>query len=448
MSTGHNEDVGRRLDAALHGHLGGIMASTDLTDGALTRARRMRRTRRLGMTTASVVAALAVVSPLGWSQLQGPDPAPVPGTTSSGGTGGSPTPPSTATSAGPSAPSGSASREPTDLPTSPVGPPPTHALSPPLHQVTLGLGAARGTPDVVHLHGTTVHAGGRSTRLVLPERTPLVFNGVFADGTILASVLNDGGSWDLLWFGSDGRELAREHDALMPVLDSNLTRVAWLDAKERVHLSDSGGSQLRAWGASGLFPTGVAGDRVYANDTSRRGFVLDAADGSVTAHQQGEFGPVHAGRGLGIVRLVSETGPSCFQLVELGTNTVRWTACGDLFPTGGFSPDGRYLIAGFQGDGGSSHDVHVLRVSDAHVVLHVDANPGLLSLEDYAINDAGTALSLVATTLGGAPESTRQALARCPLDGSACTIVGPDEPARLDSAGNPAPVWAVMQLGF
>jgi hypothetical protein len=441
MKTGPCDDVGRRLDAALRGHLDGITATKDLADGALTRAARMRRRRRVGVTAASVVATLAVASPLAWSHLRQPDRTPVPGTTSSGTTSGSWTRP-----AGPTA-SRSATPDASSLPGS-VQPPPTHTLGAPEHEVTLRPDGPPGAPDVVHLHGTTVHAGARSTRLVLPDGAPLVLRAVFADGTSLASVLNDQGSWDLAWFGTDGHEIARETDAMMAVLDSDLSRVAWVDGADRVHLSDSRGGQVAAWPKSGLFPTGVAGDRVYANDTSRSGFVLDASDGSVTAHHEGEFGPVHAGRGLGIVRHVSDSAPPCFRLIELETAVVRWTACGDLFPTGGFSPDGRFLVAGLQGDGGSPHDVSVLRVADAAVVLHVASNAGLLSLDGQAINQSGTAITLVATSTGDVPAATRQWLARCPLDGTTCTVVGRDEAAPLDSVGNPAPVWAVVPGGF
>ncbi|HET8594676.1 MAG TPA: hypothetical protein VFM07_05470 [Intrasporangium sp.] len=429
-----DDPMERRLAAALHTQLDALTIRDDLVSGAVQRSRRIRRTRKAAVTAASVAAALAIATPVAWSGLRTPQHLPAPGSPSLVPTGRA-TSPEPSTSSLPSS---------TTTAPAPSTPPPTHMLGAPLRQVVASLDDPSGTPDVPYLHGTTVHDGDRTVRLRLPERSPHTFRGLFTDGTVLVNVLNASGTWDLVWFDRAGTEISREADGMMAVLDSDRSQVAWVDAEDRIHLSDAQGNEVATWSQQGLYPTGVANGRVYANDTQQRAVVLDSRSDTSTTLDGISWGPVHAGTGLAIARERGRDNPTCYRLVELATLRQRWTICGSAGAPGPFSPDGRFLVVAGGQEGDPHHEFSVLRVLDGEPVLGVRTGTGPLALDGAkAVNATGTAVTVVATNVAAVGQQSSQALLRCSLDGTGCSVVGAAEPMPTDSVGNPAGVWGL-----
>jgi hypothetical protein len=156
----------------------------------------------------------------------------------------------------------------------------------------------------------------------------------------------------------------------------------------------------------------------------------------------GRFGPAHAGAGLVLFFPNRTDGQTCFRSLDANAGlAVRWTACGSYFPTA-FSPSGGYLVGGKGSDGGAVNDLWVMRTTDAKRVLRVDGNPaGLMLTFGAEFDEREQALTVVVQDA-----ELAQALVRCPLDGSRCTVVG--TPERIDTgtpSGMSPPVWGVLR---
>ncbi|GAA6526983.1 hypothetical protein IDVR_27800 [Intrasporangium sp. DVR] len=307
--------------------------------------------------------------------------------------------------------------------------------------------AGSGAPDVAYVHGTTVHDLVRDREVALEVAADSQLggvNGLFADGSVLGTVLSRA-DWDVvIWDGATGVERVRLSAGTVLTFDSAHDRAVYTDGSDRLHVIDSSGEVVATAPRAGLLATGMIGDVVYANDIRHeppRGYMWDLHTGALEAID-GRFGAVHGQAGLVIVFLPSSgTGSkTCFRLLDAAADlTVRWTACGDYHPAA-FSPSGRFLLGGLGVDGGSPYDVWVMRVSDGTRVLQVDGNANELMLTGSAIDDGDRAITVVAQNA-----ALDEALVRCPLDGSSCAVVGP--PERLDTGtpfGISPPVWQLL----
>lgn len=459
-------DLERSLAESLHGHLDSMTASSDLTAPAIKRSHRLRRNRALATGAGVVLAAVAIATPFALSGLRDDgrliDPGPVRSTITDS------TPPATGspvlTETGTAPPTSSAGR-PTagQAPTGQTGgasgtrsgdgtPPataaPTHdADGAPLATVRPSFALSGGSADVSYVHGTTVHDLVRDREVTLEVATDSqlgAVNGLFADGSVLGTVLS-GREWDVVvWDGATGAERARLPSGSVLALDSGRTLAAYSDAAERLHVIDSSGEVVATAPRAGLLATGIIGDTVFVNDIRSappRGYTWNLRSGALKGFA-GLFGAAHEGAGLVIYRPATGTGGrSCFRLLDATADlSVRWTACGDYDPVE-FSPSGDFLVGGLGVDGGSPYDVWVMRTSDARRILRVDGNANGLMLGMGGIDNRDRALTLMAQN-----GDLDQALLRCPLDGSRCTVVG--APERLDTStpsGVSPPVWQVVR---
>ncbi|MDV3221747.1 hypothetical protein [Intrasporangium sp.] len=459
--TGDRPDGGngleRRLVDSLHGHLDTVTASTDLTAAAVSQARRLRRNRAILTGVGAVVAALAVASPfaLGGLRDDGTLIDPGPARTASSATSSATSPATTpATSSGPSTatttrgsgttapPTATASRT-----TAPPTPAPTYdADSAPLATARPSLAGSSGSPDVSHVHGTTVRdlTRDREVTLAVAPGSQLGSDiSLFADGAVLGSVLA-GGDWEVVvWDGVTGAERARLGRGSVLAINSDHTLASYVDASERLHIIASDGDVVATAPRAGLLAEGIVGDTVFVNDIRSepvRGYTWNVRTGALKGFD-GRFGAAHEGAGLVVFLPEGGTGgDTCFRLLDADDLAARWTACGDFFPSA-FSPSGELLIGGSGSDGGSPHDLWVMRTSDAARILHVDSGANGLLMTGSAIDARDRAVTVVAHS-----ETLDEALLRCPLDGSSCTVVG--APERLDTgsaSGMSPPAWLVMR---
>jgi hypothetical protein len=429
-----------RLAESLHSRLDTVTASTDLTAAAIKRSHRLRRNRAIRTGAGAVLAAVAIATPFALNGLRDDgsliDPGPARSTITES------TAPTTATQS----PTTTAGR--TETPANTATAAQTlDADGTPLATVRPTFADPGGSPDVPYVHGTTVHDPVRDREVPLEVEADSQLGGVngqFADGTVLGTVLS-GGDWDVVvWDGTTGAERARLVSGTVLAFDSEHTRASYMDAAERLHVIDSAGDVIATAPRAGLLAEGIIGDTVYVNDIRNeptRGYTWDLRTGALTGFD-GRFGAVHAGAGL-VIFLPGggARGETCFRLLDAEADlVVRWTACGDYYP-GAFSPSGELLVGGRAVDGGSPYDVWVMRTSDAERILRVDGSANGLMLTSSGIDESDRAITLVAQN-----EDFDEALLRCPLDGSRCTVVG--APERIDTStasGIAPPVWQVVR---
>lgn len=435
---GGRDEVERRLAETLHGQLDGLNASSDLTAPAIKRSRRLRRNRARLAGAASAVAALVVAAPfvvngLRESGLTGPGPArsTIAELSSSGTT----TPaPSTTTPA----PSTTSVRPTTPAPT-------VDADAAPLATVRPSFGAAARSPAVSYVHGTTVHDVVRDHQATLevPADSQIgAVNGLFADGSVLGTVLSDGDWAVVIWDGVTGAERTRLSTGTVLAFDSDRTRAAYSDSSERLHVIDSTGDVVATAPRAGLLASGIIGDVVFANDIrseQRQGYTWNLATGALKRFD-GRFGPAHSGAGLVVFRPTGAGDDACFRILDATAQlAVRWTGCGDFSPDA-FSSSGGFLVGGLRIDGGAPYDLWVMRSSDGKRVLRVDGNPSGLMLNGRAVSDRDESITVVAQNA-----DLEEGLVECALDGSGCTVVGAPEPLDTKTAsGVSSPVWQIL----
>ena len=420
------DDLERRLADSLHSRLDPVAAGPDLTAPAIRRSRRLRRNRGILAGAGTVVAALAIAGPLLIDDLgrgSRSDPGPVRPMITQQLTG--------STTPGPRA---------TAAPT-------LDADAKALATVRPSLRDPSGAPDVSYVHGTTVHDLLRDREVslqVTPGSQLGGVDGLFADGSVLGTVLA-GGEWDVvIWDGETGALRTRLSGGTILALSSERTLATYSDAAERLHVIRSDGTVVATAPRAGLLAVGIIGDIVYVNDIRserQQGYTWNLRTDALEPFD-GRFGPAHAGSGLVVFVPTPDAGSkTCFRLLDARADlAVRWTACGEFYPTA-FSPSGELLVGGLGIDGGSPYDLWVMRSSDGARVLHVDANRTGLMLTGSAVDDDGQAVTVVAQNA-----DLEEGLVRCPLDGSSCSVVG--RPERLDTttaSGVSPPVWQVVR---
>ena len=434
------DDLERRLADSLHRSLDPLTAGSDLTAPAIARSRRLRRNRAVLVGTATVLAALVIAAPFALSSLREDGRLIDPGPARPMVTGEASSPrPSTTTRP---------STAPSTTPRPPVTAAPTlDADAPPSVTSRPSFTAGTGAPDVSYVRGTTVHdlVRDREVSLQVTRGSQLGgVDGLFADGSPLGTVLS-GGEWDVvIWDGETGALQTRLPGGTILALDSERTLAAYSDAAERLHVIRSDGTVVATAPRPGLLAVGIIGDVVYVNDIRserQQGYTWNLRTEALEPFD-GRFGPAHAGSGLVVFLPAPGAGSgTCFRLLDARADlAVRWTACGDFYPTA-FSPSGELLVGGLGIDGGSPYDLWVMRSSDGARVLHVDANRTGLMLTGSAVDDRDQALTVVAQNA-----DLEEGLVRCPLDGSACTVVG--KPERLDTttaSGISPPAWQVLR---
>ncbi|ADU49379.1 hypothetical protein [Intrasporangium calvum] len=421
------------LRQTLHHDAERIDATGDFALAAIGLERRRAR-RRTTIAAAAAVTALAVATPMIWSNLRtGTTPAPATSSTAPVSPSPSPSPSATATGS-------PTSEEPTPAPTLDADAPPSATSRP-------SFTAVAGAPDVSNVHGTTVHDLVRHREVTLEVAADSQLggvNGLFADGSVLGSVLA-AGDWDVVvWDGATGAVRARLAAGTVLTFDSAHTRATYIDGAERLHVIRADGTVVATAPRPGLLAVGIIGDVVYVNDIRserQQGYTWNLRTEALEPFD-GRFGPAHAGSGLVVFLPAPDAGSgTCFRLLDARADlAVRWTACGDFYPTA-FSPSGELLVGGLGIDGGSPYDLWVMRSSDGARVLHVDANRTGLMLTGSAVDDRDQALTVVAQNA-----DLEEGLVRCPLDGSACTVVG--KPERLDTttaSGISPPAWQVLR---
>ncbi|WP_323101991.1 hypothetical protein [Intrasporangium sp. YIM S08009] len=441
------DDLQQRLGAALHGHLDRVAASTDLTGGAVRRSRAIRRNRTVGTSVVAAVAVLAVATPIAWSSLRADRAPVVPATTSSLTT----TEPTTTTSIPTSsAPSG------TTAPATPATRPATAATSAgspvvtrdntrtPRRTVTLGSTLAAGpAPDVAWRLDDTIHVGGSSARLDVPERwtwTSLAGG----TGVVLPDAWDTGGPVRIV--RADGTTVATAltvppRHAAQVVADADGTRFAVLVRVPGGSGSDASATVFDARGREVETKTnllhdvelaGFVGQRVLlGNRVVGRSYVWDLSSNVIDRYTDaGVVRAVDGTRGLAALWTPNaDVTAGCTEVVDVsGAEPVlRARSCGEFVPTG-FSPDGTSLVGyPVTTDGEGAAVIEVLDIASGRIDLRLKG----AGLPEARFLPGGT-LALEVLLDVGRP-GARNVLATCSAQGR-CTRFTEPVPLTMDSA--------------
>jgi len=402
------------LRQTLHHDAERIDATGDFARAAIVLERRRAR-RRTTITAAAAVTALAVATPMIWSNLRtGTTPAPATSSTAPVSPSPSPSPSATATGS-------PTSEEPTPAETTRPGPAPTaDSDAKPKVAATLGAGSASGTPPIAYVLGGIFHDGDR--RITLPATTGLRTVARLAGGGVIMVSTTDEGVSTARFLDATGSEVARVGSQSFTV-NTDGSRVAITDAKGAVRLVDARGDVLASLttGDAEARATGIWGTTVYIATIDAKGksatLAWDTTGTSTDKVVDGSFADVHEGRSLAILWPNQEYDPgnTCYGIFDLKAGAVNHWSCGEFAPTH-FTGDGAMVVGPNVADGPGSSNWKVASADDGSILMTVAAPDGQWS---PAWRGAGSADAIVVTPLSD--RDTRQTIASCVVSTGACT---------------------------
>ncbi len=442
-----DDDLQRRLGATLHGRLDTVAASTDLTGGAVRRSRRIRRNRTIGTSAVAAVAVLAVATPIAWSSLRANRAPVVPASTSNLT--------STASTTSTSVPTSTAASA-TTAPRTPTTRPATSTTSAgsdvvtrdntrtPRRTVTLGSTLTAGAaPDVAWRLDDTIHVGGSSAPLDVPERwtwTSLAGG----TGVVLPDAWDTGGPVRIV--RADGTTVTTaltvpaRHTAQV-VADAEGTRFAVLVRVPGASGSDASATVFDARGREVATKTnllhdvelaGFVGQRVLlGNREAGRSSVWDLSSNVIDRYTDaGVVRAVDGRRGLAALWTPNaDVTSGCTEVVDVrGADPVLTArSCGEFVPTG-FSPDGTSLVGyPITTDGAGAAVIEVLDIASGRISLRLK---GAGFPEARFLSDGTLALEVL---LDPGRAGATNTLATCSVDGR-CTRFTEAVPMTSDSA--------------
>lgn len=399
------------LRQTLHHDAERIDATGDFARAAIGLERRRAR-RRTTIAAAAAVTALAVATPMVWSNL-GPEVTPAPATSSTAPV--SPTTSATATGTPPP------TTEPTPAETTKPGPAPTaDSDAKPKLAVTLDSGAVTGTPRVAYALGGVFHDGDRL--VPLPVSTGLRGVARLANGGVLVHTATDEGVSTIRFLDAAGVEVAKAGAQGLTV-NADGSRVAASDTKGTIRIYDAQGGQLAALrtGDDNARPSAQLGDVLYyvTVDEKGRSFTRswDTTGTSTAAAVEGSFAGVHEGRSLAILWPNQDYDPGnrCYGIFDLKAGAVNHWSCGEFAPTH-FTADGSMVVGPNVADGPGSSNFKVASADDGDILMTVAAPDGAWS---PSWRGAGAADAIVVVPVS--KRDTEQSIASCSVSTGTCS---------------------------
>lgn len=399
------------LRRTLHHDAERIDATGDFAVAAIGLERRRAR-RRNTMAAAAAVTALAVATPIAWSNL-GTDAPPTPATSSTAPV--SPTPSASDTGTPPP------TTEPTPADTRKPGPAPTaDSDAEPQVAVTLESGPVTGTPRVAYVLDGVFHDGDRRVRL--PVSTGLRGVARLANGGVLVHTATDEGVSTMRFLDASGVEVARAAAQGLAV-NADGSRVAATDSKGTIRIYDAQGDQRNALrtGDENARPSGQWGDILYYVTVDEKGRTStrswDTTGTSTAAVVAGSFAELHEGRSLAILwpNQDYDPGNTCYGIFDLKAGAVNHWSCGEFAPTH-FTADGSMVVGPNVADGPGSSNFKVASADDGAILMTVAAPDGAWS---PSWRGAGSADAIVVVPVS--KRDTEQTIASCSVSTGTCS---------------------------